>query len=241
MDGRGREDQMLLTREEETSLSLLEPLVAHHLDVILETFSLQLVSDPSVASLLEDDLAVDRLKRSQQRYVLSLLKAKPPDMDGRDRAQAVPYRDPFGLGASWHLRTMVHFITAVQPLVHEAFGDHPSLHRLVWNAMLKVIFHDIELMMAASLRECDGCVEAARREEGEANKILDFMLNQHEADENQHLSGHVSFMEEVTFWRANVCRLAREMGNPLGVILGHAESLLKKTTTLPYTLSFGAS
>lgn len=40
---------MLLTREEEASLPLLEPLFARHLDLILETLTLHLGSDPDVA------------------------------------------------------------------------------------------------------------------------------------------------------------------------------------------------
>ena len=41
-----QEDRMLLTREEEASLPLLEPLFARHLDLILETLTLHLGSDP---------------------------------------------------------------------------------------------------------------------------------------------------------------------------------------------------
>ena len=67
---------MLLTREEEASLPLLEPLFARHLDLILETLALHLGSDPDVASLLSDDLAVARLKRSQQEYLLSVLNGE---------------------------------------------------------------------------------------------------------------------------------------------------------------------
>ena len=52
-DGR-QENGMLLTREEEVSLRLLEPLFARHLDLILETLALHLGSDPDLASLLSD-------------------------------------------------------------------------------------------------------------------------------------------------------------------------------------------
>lgn len=58
-DGR-QEDRMLLSREEEDSLPLLEPLLARHLDLILATLALHLGSDPNLASLLPDDLAVAR-------------------------------------------------------------------------------------------------------------------------------------------------------------------------------------
>ena len=229
MEIRRQEANMLLTHEEGISLSLLEPLMARHLDCILETFALQLGSDPSVASLLEDDLALERLKRSQQRYVWSLLKEQPQGMAVRSGTQASPYRDPFGLGVSWHLRTIVHFISALQPLVHDAFEHQGTVHRTVWNALLKVIFRELESVMSAALTQRDQWVDAARLQENEAKQILDSMLNQHAAEEDRRLVWHRKFVEELALWRANVCSLAREMGTPLNIILGHVESLLEKT------------
>lgn len=85
---------MLLMQEEEASLPLPEPLFARHLDLILETLALHLGSDPDVASLLSDDLAVARLKRSQQEYLLSVLNGENQGSNGRDGAQAAQYRDP---------------------------------------------------------------------------------------------------------------------------------------------------
>ena len=188
-DGR-QEDRMLLTREEEASLPLLEPLFARHLDLILETLALHLGSDPDVASLLSDDLAVARLKRSQQEYLLSMLNGEDKGSVGRDGAQAAPYRDPFGLGAGWHLRTFVHFLTSIQPLVFEAFWTRPRLYHTVWNALLKVIFRDLELAMSASLKQRDDWVEAARQDVSEMRRTLDLALNKQAAEEKQRRAEH---------------------------------------------------
>lgn len=40
---------------------------------------------------------------------------------------------------------------------------------------------------------------------------------------------HLKLMEELARLRANVANVAREMGDPLNVILGQAESLLRET------------
>lgn len=227
-DGR-QEDRTLLTREEEASLPLLEPLFARHLDLILETLSLHLGSDPNLASLLSDDLAVARLKQSQQEYLLSLLNGENEGSVGRDGAQAAEYRDPFGLGAGWHLRTFVHFLTSIQPLVFEAFWRRPRLHHTVWNGLLKVIFRDLELALSASLKQRDERVEAARQDASEAKRTLELALNKQVADERQRQAEHVRVMTLLAVWRAKMAGLAQEMGTPLNVILGHAESLLERT------------
>ena len=231
-DGR-EEDRMLLTREEEASLPLLEPLFARHLGPILETLALHLGSDPDVASLLPDDLTVARLKRSQQGYLLSLLNGEREESAGRDGAPATEYRDPFGLGAGWHFRTFLHFLTSMQPLAFEVFGTNPRLYHTVWNALLKVIFHDLESALSASLKQRDDRVEHAIQFASEARRTLDQALNKQAADEKQRQVDHLMDVNQLAIWRVKMSGLAQEMGTPLnvilGVILGHAESLLERT------------
>jgi signal transduction histidine kinase len=227
-DGR-QENGMLLTLEEEASLPLLEPLFACHLDLILENLSLHLRSDPDVASLLSDDLAVVRLKRSQQEYLLSLLNGKNEGSIGRDGPQAAQYRDPFGLGAGCQLRTVVHFLTSIQPLVFEAFWARPTLHHTVWNALLKVIFRDLELAMSASLKQRDDRVEAARQDLSEMRRALDLVLNKQVTDESQRQAEHRTVVRLLAAWLTKMSGSAQEMGTPLNVILGQAELLLEQT------------
>ena len=225
----GREvDRMLLTREEEASLPLLEPLFARHLELILETLSLHLGSDSDLASLLSDDLAVVRLKRSQQEYLLSLLNGKNGDAVGGDGAQAAEYRDPFGLGTGWHVRTFVHFLTSIQPLVFEAFGTRPRFYHAVWSALLKVIFRDLELALSTSLKQRDDRVEAAVHDASEARTVLEVALVKQASEERQRQAEHLRVMTQFAAWQAKMSGLAQEMGTPLNVILGRAESLLKQ-------------
>ena len=227
-DGR-QENGTLLTREEEASLPLLQPLFARHLDLILETLALHLGSERGVASLLSDDLAVARLKRSQQEYLLSLLNGEKQGSVDRDGAQAAQYRDPFGLGAGWHLRTFVHFLTSIQPLVFEAFWTRPRLHQTVWNALLKVIFRDLELALSASLKQRDELVEAARQDLSEMRRALDLALNKQVADESQRQAEHRTVVRLLAAWLTKMSGSAQEMGTPLNVILGQAELLLEQT------------
>ena len=228
-DGR-QENGMLLTVEEEASLRLLEPLFARHLDRILEAQALHLKSDPDLASLLSDDLAVARWKRSQQEYLLSLLNGKKAGSIDKEGAQAAQYRDPFGLGEGRQLRTVVHFLNSFQPLVFDAFS-RTKLHsyHAAWNALLKVIFRDFELAMSASLKQRDDWVEAARQEASDMRRALDLVLNKQVTDEGQRQADHRTVTSLLRTWLAKTSELAQEMGTPLNVILGQAELLLEQT------------
>jgi len=223
-----QENGTLLTQEEEASLPLLEPLFARHLDRILETLSLHRGSDPHVASLPLDDLAVARLKRSQQEYLLSLLNGENEGSVDRDGAQAAQYCDPFGLGAGWHLRTSVHFLTSIQPLVFDAFGARPHVYHTVWTALLKMVFRNLDVAMCESLIQRDKLVEAARQDVNEMRRALDLLLSKQAFDERQRQAEHRTVVSLLTTWLMKTSELAQEMGTPLNVVLGRAESLLEQ-------------
>ena len=222
------ENGTLLTQEEETSLRLLEPLFTRHRDCILETLAPHLGNGYDRASLLSDDLAVARLKRSQQEYLFSLPNGNNGEIASRNAAQAGDYRGPFGLGAGWHLRTFVHFLTSIQPLVFDAFGARPHLYHTVWNALLKVVFHDLELAMSASLKQRDDLVEAAVHDTSEARRTLELELNKQTVEEQQRQAEHRTVVNLLTIWLTKTSELAQEMGTPLNVILGRAESLMER-------------
>ena len=74
-DRDGRQDErILLTQEEEASLTLLEPLFARHRDLIFENLPRYIRSEPDGASLLSGELASARLTRVQQEHSCSLPK-----------------------------------------------------------------------------------------------------------------------------------------------------------------------
>jgi signal transduction histidine kinase len=220
---------VLLTWEEAASPPLLELLFARHRDLILETLSLHLGSDPEGASVLSDDRAVAWLKQAQQEYLLSLPNGSNVESAGRNSAPAAVDREPFGLGAEWHLRTFAHLLTSIQPLVFEAFGSRPHVHSTAWNALLKIIFRDLELAMISSFKQRDDLVEAARREVSEMKRALDLALNKQAAEERQRQSECRTLTSLLAAWRTKMAGSAQEMGTPLNVILGRAELLLEQT------------
>jgi signal transduction histidine kinase len=218
-----------LTREEASSLSLLEPLLDRHLAPILETLTLHLESDPYGAPLLSDDLTVARLKRSQQEYLLSMLNGASEGSVDRDGASVAEYRDPSGRGSEWHLRSFVHFLTSMQPLVFEAFGATPHLYHKIWNALLKVVFRDLEQALNVSLKQRDDLIEAAEQGAREARRTLDYALSKQAAEEKQRQAEHRTVVNLLMPWLTRTSELAHEMGTPLNVILWRAESLLERT------------
>jgi|CXWL01.1.fsa_nt_gi signal transduction histidine kinase len=226
---RREDDARWLTGEEEAALPLLGPLFDRHLDLILDTVVGQLRSDVNGALWLPDDVMVARLKQTQHAYLLSLVNGARDGVFGYDGVQATEYRDPFGLGSGWHIRTFVHFLTVIQPLVFEAFWMRPRVYHTVWNALLKVIFRDLELAMSESLTQSEERVEVARKEVSEVRGILERVLNTLTEDAAQRDGEYPTLLSQLAVWCHSMSGLAQDMGTPLNVILGQAESLLERT------------
>ncbi|HVG01810.1 MAG TPA: protoglobin domain-containing protein [Nitrospira sp.] len=217
----------LLTREEEVALGRMKPLVIRHLDLILETVILHLGSDPKAASLLQDAVAVNRLKQWQREYLLALFDGNRQKRSAAGGEEDVGYRNPLGLSLKWHLRMLGQVVTALQPLIHDAFESRPRLHRTIDSAMLNLVFHDIERLMAASVEQRGEWMEAAPKSEQEVKKPLNSTLSTHEAEEQGEISIQLKVMEELMLSHTMMCGMARKMNAPLNLILNSAEQILQ--------------
>jgi signal transduction histidine kinase len=102
------------------------------------------------------------------------------------------------------------------------------VHHRVWNVLLKVVFHDLELAKDTFLKQRDDLVEAAVHDASEARRTLELELNKQTVEEQQRLAEHRTVVSLLTIWLTKTSELACEMGNPLNVILGRAESIMER-------------
>jgi len=171
-DGRLK-DRLLLTQEEDAALPLLKPLFAGHRDLLLGTFACDGSAARDGASSLSDDDEVARFKRIQYACLFSLPGSEGERSSVSDGVAAAASRDPFRLGAGWHLRIFSHFLTSARPLVFETFDGWPPLHPTVWMALLNVMFRDREEAMLTFRTARDGQAEAAWQDASETIKCVE--------------------------------------------------------------------
>ena len=188
-----QKDRLLLTQEEDAALPLLKSLFAGHHDLLLGTFACDGSAGREGASSLSDDHEVSRFKRIQHAYLFSL-----PGSEGG--AVAPASRDPFRLGAGWHLRIFSHFLNSARPVVFKTFDGWPSLHHTVWVALLNVMFRDREEAMLTSRPARDGQAEAAWQDVSEMIKALAVALSKLAVDERQCRIEHERVMTLLVAW-----------------------------------------
>ena len=125
---------------------------------------------------------------------------------------------------------LAQVVGALQPLIHEAFGGRPLLHRTIEQAFLKVVFHDLERLMDALLRQRDEWMEAAETEEQGVKETMESLLNSHEAQERRQWSSRLELMADLTQCCDDMTGMARHMGVCLNLVLDSAGDILKATS-----------
>lgn len=217
-----------LTKEEEVVLTALQPIMAEHVDELVEAFYRHLLSFRETSKFLTGDLISTRLKEAQKRYLLSLVTG-PYDRAyeaGRRRIGQVHAR--LGLTPEWYCGAYALYLSLLQPLIFEQFHNQPAQYLAIRIALTKVMFLDIQLALEAYIEKSS---------EGQAHAVsrladLNLELKEGLVQNRQVLretQQQLRLTERVAELGTLAASMAHEIGTPMNVILGRAEYLMQRT------------
>ena len=216
------------TREEEVSLTTLQPLMAQHVDELVAAFYRHLLSFPDTKKFLTDELITTRLLEAQKRYLLSLVTG-PYDRayeEGRRRIGQVHAR--LGLTPEWYMGAYALYLSFLEPLVFEKFRNRPATYVAVRIALTKVMFLDLQLALEAYIeKSSEGQNAVVKRLVGFNHELEHGLIhNRHVLSETRQ---QLRLTERVAELGTLAASMAHEIGTPMNVILGRAEMLLQRT------------
>jgi signal transduction histidine kinase len=216
------------TREEEVSLTTLQPLMAQHVDELVAAFYRHLLSFPDTKKFLTDELITTRLLEAQKRYLLSLVTG-PYDRayeEGRRRIGQVHAR--LGLTPEWYMGAYALYLSFLEPLVFEKFRNRPATYVAIRIALTKVMFLDLQLALEAYIeKSSEGQNAVVKRLVGFNHELEHGLIhNRHVLSETRQ---QLRLTERVAELGTLAASMAHEIGTPMNVILGRAEMLLQRT------------
>jgi signal transduction histidine kinase len=223
-----RKEYLKLTEEEEAGLRSLQPLMAQHVDELVDTFYRHLLSFEDTRRLLTDELIATRLKDAQKRYLLSLVTG-PYDrayMEGRVKIGEV--HDRIGLTPQWYLGAYALYLNLLHPLIFKEFRNKPAQCQFLRIAMTKAFFLDIQLAIEAYIRKSSEKLEFANRQLAKLNRELEKGLTKKKKD-LQQTQEQLRQTERLAELGTLASGMAHEIGTPMNVILGRAEYLMQRT------------
>ena len=223
-----RKGFLLFTKEEEVALTVLQPIMAQHVDELVGAFYRHLLSFPETRRFLTDELISTRLLEAQKRYLLSLV-AGPYDRayeEGRRQIGRVHAR--LGLTPEWYFGAYALYLSLLHPLIFEKFRNQPDKYVATRIALTKVIFLDMQLALEAYIEKSSEGQDFAVKQLASFNCELEkgLVQNRHVLSETQH---QLRLTERVAELGTLAASMAHEIGTPMSVILGRAEMLMRQT------------
>ena len=152
-DWETRKEFLRLTKEEEVALTVLQPIMAQHVDELVGAFYRHLLSFPETRTFLTDELINTRLLEAQKRYLLSLVAGSYDEAyeEGRRRIGRVHAR--LGLTPEWYLGAYALYMSLLEPLIFEQFRSQPAKYVAIRIALTKVMFLDMQLALEAYIKK----------------------------------------------------------------------------------------
>jgi signal transduction histidine kinase len=216
------------TREEEVSLTTLQPLMAQHVDELVAAFYRHLLSFPDTRKFLNDELISTRLLEAQKRYLLSLVTGPYDRAYEEGRRQIGQVHARLGLSPEWYLGTYALYLSLLEPLIFEKFRNRPATYVAIRIALTKIMFLDVQLALEAYIeKSSEGQNAVVKRLVGFNHELEHGLIqNRHVLSETRQ---QLRLTERVAELGTLAASLAHEIGTPMNVILGRAEMLLQRT------------
>ena len=148
-----RKGFLRFTKEEEVALTVLQPIMAEHVDELVGAFYRHLLSFPETRRFLTDELISTRLLEAQKRYLLSLVAGSYDRAYEEGRRQIGRVHARLGLTPEWYFGAYALYLSLLQPLIFEQFRDQPDQYVAVRIALTKVIFLDMQLALEAYIEK----------------------------------------------------------------------------------------
>jgi diguanylate cyclase (GGDEF)-like protein len=112
-----------------------------------DTFYRHLFSFPALHNLLPDEATINRLKAVQSRYFMRLTAGNYDREYVLDRLQVGYKHQQIGLEPKWYTGAYRKYLSSLLTILKEIHEDDPAKFITAYDALLKVVFFDMELAL----------------------------------------------------------------------------------------------
>ena len=117
------------------------------IDSFTDTFYRHMFSFPELQKLLPDEAAINRLKAVQSRYFMDLTAGDYGDDYISSRLKVGYTHQRVGLEPKWYTGAYRKYLSSLQPILRDIYGDDNTRLVAAHDAILKVVFFDMDLTL----------------------------------------------------------------------------------------------
>lgn len=117
------------------------------IEFFTDTFYRHMFSFPELQKILPDEAAVNRLKAIQSRYFMELTAGDYGDDYISSRLKVGYAHQRVGLEPKWYIGAYRKYLSSLQPILRDIYGDDSTKLLAANDAILKVVFFDMDLAL----------------------------------------------------------------------------------------------
>jgi signal transduction histidine kinase len=203
-------------------LASARPIFEESADRMVDEFYEHLMRFPETAALLQDEEVRRRLLDTQREYLLSLSEPRIDDAYIARRQMIGTTHERVGLGTRFYLGAYTFYFRLLVDAVR-AKAD-PADNDAIVSAIAKRLFFDANIAISQYIDRREADLKHLNDELTHAGRALSREVD--ETSRNlRHTTARAQAAEQLASVGTLVSGLAHEIGTPMGVLRGHAESL----------------
>ena len=206
------------------ALAELKPALEETADEFTAAFYRHLLSFAEPRQLLADPVVRDRLLESQKHYYISLADPELGVDYVEQRLRIGHVHERIGLSASWYIGAYSIYVREIGHVIERICAGDAARERRLLGAVCRRLLLDMELAMEAYIDKRQAQLEFLNRELADAQLGLSREVHEQRA-ELRETTARARAAEQLASVGVLAAGLAHEIGTPMGVIRGHAESL----------------
>ena len=193
-------------------------------DEFVDRFYQHLLGYEEPRRLLSDPVVRNRLLAKQREYLMSLVRDEIDPDYVELRLQIGQVHERIGLAPRWYLGAYELYRNGIDRLVLEHYAGDPERAARARGAFSRRISFDTSLAMETYIDRREEQLEFANRELAKAHRGLSREVGV-KTEALRETEARAQVAEQLATVGVLAAGLAHEIGTPMGVIRGHAESL----------------
>ena len=117
------------------------------IDSFTDTFYRHMFTFPDLKKMFPDEAAINRIKAIQSRYFMELTAGDYGDDYVSSRLKVGYVHQRVGLKPKWYTGAYRKYLSSLQPILRDIYGDDSAKLTAAHDAILKVVFFDMDLTL----------------------------------------------------------------------------------------------
>ncbi|CAJ1001415.1 MULTISPECIES: globin-coupled sensor protein [Brevibacillus] len=160
-----------LTEEDLAVVKALQPLIAQHIDNIVDSFYDKLEQEPKLMSIIENKSSIERLKQTLRRHIQEMFNGRIDAAYIEQRRRIAIVHVNIGLEPKWYIGSFQNLLASLIEIMDDAIADKQDFVRAV-TVVTKLLNIEQQLVLEEYENEHERMRQETQRKNEQLRQVL---------------------------------------------------------------------